>query len=190
MKIAVLYGSVRTARQGIKGAKFICTQLRKRKHEVTLVDAKEHELPLLDKMYKEYKAGEAPEVLEKLASILNAAEAMIIVSGEYNHGLPPGLKNMLDHFQREFYFKTCGLATYSAGPFGGVRAGIHLRSVMGELGMVTCPTIFAMSKVGVSFDEEGNALDEAYNKRVERFLSGFEWFAEALNEQRKNGLPY
>jgi len=52
--IAVIYGSVRTSRQGIKGARFLVKKLEERGHNVTLIDPMEYKLPLLDKMYKEY----------------------------------------------------------------------------------------------------------------------------------------
>ncbi len=54
MKIAVIYGSNRSDRQGIKAAKFVVNQLEKRNLHVTLIDTKEYELPFLDLMHKEY----------------------------------------------------------------------------------------------------------------------------------------
>jgi len=81
----VLYGSVREARQGIKAARFVVDQLARRGHATTLVDPLEKRLPLLDRMFKEYKKGEAPAVLEALAKTYRAADGFVIVSGEYNH---------------------------------------------------------------------------------------------------------
>ncbi len=49
---------------------------------------------------------------------------------------------------------------------------------------------FPMSKVNKSFDTEGKALDEFYEKRVGRFLDELEWYAEALKVQREKGAPY
>src|SRR5687768_12045752 len=98
LKIVVIYGSVRSGRRGIKAARFVERQLSERGHEVTLVDPLEHPLPLLDKMYKEYPKGSAPENLERLATLYRAADAFVIVTGEYNHSVPPALSNLLDHF--------------------------------------------------------------------------------------------
>ena len=64
LNIAVFYGSVRSARQGIKAARFIVSQCRERGHDVTLIDPLQYPLPLLDKMYKEYAPHEAPRVLQ------------------------------------------------------------------------------------------------------------------------------
>ncbi|MGH8587944.1 MAG: NADPH-dependent FMN reductase, partial [Gammaproteobacteria bacterium] len=85
LNLLVLYGSVRSTRQGIKAARFVANQCRERGHEVFLVDPLELRLPLLDKMYKEYPPGGAPESLERLAERVKAADAYVIVSGEYNH---------------------------------------------------------------------------------------------------------
>ena len=103
LRFAVLFGSVRSDRQGIRAARFVTEQLRRRGHEPTLVDAVECRLPLLDRMYKEYPKGEAPAVLERLAALYRAVDGFVIVAGEYNHGVQPGLKNLLDHFLEEYF---------------------------------------------------------------------------------------
>lgn len=190
IRTAVIYGSVRTARKGIKAARFVVAKLRERGHEVTFIDAKDYDLPLLDRMYKEYDKGTAPDDMEAIARILAAADAVVLVSGEYNHGVPPALKNLIDHFQGEFFWKPAGIVTYSGGPFGGSRVGVHLRAVLGELGMVTMPSEFAVSRVGKSFDDDGNALDDAYHRRIQKFLDELDWYARALKGPRDAGTPY
>lgn len=185
MKVAIIYGSVRTERQGIKVVRFLETQLEARGHKVSIVDQKENALPDLDKMYKEYN-GTAPEAMERIAGVLRDADSFIIVSAEYNHGIPGTLKNTLDTFQKEFYYKMSGIVTYSAGPFGGVRVAMPLRSVLAELGMPAIPTAFPISRVQDSFDDDGNAIDKAYERRIGKFLDEFEWYASAVNEKRLN----
>ncbi len=54
MRIAILYGSVRSDRQGIKAARFIQNKLTKRSHSAQIIDPKELPLQFLDKMCKEY----------------------------------------------------------------------------------------------------------------------------------------
>ncbi|MAG91200.1 NADPH-dependent FMN reductase [Candidatus Woesearchaeota archaeon] len=184
LNIAVIYGSVRTGRQGIKAAKFVAKKLEERGHKVALVDPLQYKLPFLDKMYKEFEKGKAPEMMEKLAQILENADGFIVVSAEYNHSLPAVLKNLLDHYQSEYFFKPSGIVTYSAGPFGGVRVAVHLRAIMGELGSVSIPSMFPISKVHDSFDDDGNPKDEAYNRRIVKFLDEFEWYGCALKIAR------
>ena len=96
--ICIFYGSVRSSRQGIRAARYIRTELNKRGHDTTLIDPMETSLPLLDKMYKEYPEGEAPANMEKIAAALREADGILIVTAEYNHSLPPALKNLLDQY--------------------------------------------------------------------------------------------
>ena len=190
MNIAVLYGSNRSARQGIKAAKFIVNKLKLRGHNPVLVDSKEFELPFLDKMHKEYEAGTAPDLMEKAHKILEKADGFVIVSAEYNHSIPAALKNLLDHFQREYYFKPSAILSYSYGPFGGVRVAVHLRAVLAELGMPSIPILFPVSGIRDAFNEAGEATDTKYDKRVVRFIDEFEWYLKAFKSQRKDGTPY
>jgi NAD(P)H-dependent FMN reductase len=84
--------------------------------------------PLLDKMYKEYPKGEAPEQLEAVADFIRQADGFLVISGEYNHGIPPALKNMLGHYLEEWFWRPSAIACYSAGAFGGVRAAMQVRA--------------------------------------------------------------
>jgi NAD(P)H-dependent FMN reductase len=187
---AVLYGSVREARQGIKAVRFISDQLARRGHATTFVDPLEKQLPLLDRMFKEYKKGAAPAVLEALAKTYRAADGFVIVSGEYNHGIPPALKNLLDHFLEEYFFRPSAIVCYSAGAFGGVRAAMQLRMTLGELGMPSIPSIFPIPHVQDAFDDNGRAKQPVFEQRIGRFLDEFEWYAEALRRGRETGTPY
>ena len=189
LKTAVVYGSVRGARQGIRAARFIVRKLEARGHEVAFIDPLEKQLPLLDRMYKEFGPGEAPQAMEAVAAALREADGFIIVSGEYNHSIPPALKNLLDHFQKDYHYKPSGIVTYSAGPFAGLRGLANLRAILGELGTPSIPTVFPVSQVQKAFDEHGAALDAAYDERVVRFLDEFEWYSRALRAQRAIGPP-
>ena len=189
LHIAVIYGSVRAKRQGIKAAKFVIKKLEERNHEVKLIDPLEFKLPLLYKRYKEYEDGKAPENLEKLAAILKKADAYVIVSGEYNHSIPPALTNLIDHFLEEYFFKPSGIVTYSGGTFGGVRAAMQLRALLAEVGMSSIPSTCPISKVQ-EFADDGTPKDEKYNERIKKFLDELEWHAHALKAAREKGKPY
>jgi NAD(P)H-dependent FMN reductase len=186
LNIAVIYGSARRGRQGIKAARFVVRKLEERGHAVTLVDSREHDLPMLDLMYKEYEPGQAPEAMQAVGEILAAADGFIIVSAEYNHSIPAALKNLLDHYQREYLYKPSGIVTYSAGPFGGVRALVNLRAILAELGTPSIPSAFPISQIHKAFDDDGNSLDTPYDKRAIKFLDEFEWYANALRHAREH----
>jgi NAD(P)H-dependent FMN reductase len=190
LDILVFYGSVRSARQGIKAARFVVNQCRGRGHEVDLVDPMVERLPLLDRMYKEYESGHAPEVLERLAGRIRAADAFIVVSGEYNHSIPPALSNLLDHFLEEYFWRPSAIVCYSAGAYGGVRAAMQLRAMLAELGMPSIPSIFPVPKVQDTFDDDGTPRDPEYPRRIGRFLDELEWYARALQAARQGGMPY
>lgn len=187
MHYAILYGSTRSARKGIHVANFVVNQLKARGHDVTLLDARELNLPFLDKMYKEFD-GDAPAAMQRAHEVLQNADGLVVVGGEWNHGIPAGLKNLLDHFQLEYAGKPAGIVTYSAGPFGGVRAASHYRVVLGELGMVTPSTMFAVSGV---YKFESADIGDDWTRRSEKFLNELEWYTDALKSKRdKDGNPY
>jgi NAD(P)H-dependent FMN reductase len=190
LDLLVIYGSVRRDRRGIRAARFIRGQCAARGHRATLIDPVEVQLPMLDRMYKEYAPGQAPEAMERLAGQIKAADAFIIVSGEYNHSIPPALSNLLDHYLEEYFWRPSAIVCYSAGGFGGVRAAMQLRALLCELGTPTIPSLLPVPKVQDAFDDEGNPHDEAWNGRAGRFLDELEWYANALKKAREVGVPY
>jgi NAD(P)H-dependent FMN reductase len=184
LKLVVIYGSGRSERQGIRAARFVVNECRARGHEVTLVDPLEYSLPLLDKMYKEYPKGEAPETLQRIADLIVPADGIIVVSGEYNHSIPPALSNLLDHFLEEWFWKPSAIVCYSAGSFGGVRAALQLRMMLGELGMPSIPSILPVPKVRQAFDEDGTPSESRTRDRATKFLDELEWYGYALRAAR------
>lgn len=190
LETLIIYGSVRRDRQGIRAARFVLEACRARGHHVSLVDPLEEQLPLLDRMYKEFPAGQAPEALERLAKRIKAADAFIVVSGEYNHSVPPALSNLLDHFLEEYFWRPSAIVCYSAGAFGGVRAAMQLRAMLCELGTPSIPSLLPVPRVQDAFDEEGRPHDESWKRRADRFLSELEWYANALRAAREGGVPY
>src|SRR5271156_2849253 len=155
LNILVILGSVRSDRIGIRPARYLCQACTSRGHETTLVDPLEYHLPLLDRTYKEHPAGQAPEVLERLARLVRAADAVVVVAGEYNHSIQPALSNLLDHFLEEWFWRPAAIACYSASQYGGVRAAMQLRALLPEIGMSSIPSILALPKAQDLFDEEG-----------------------------------
>lgn len=185
--IAILFGSVRQDRAGFPAAKFIAKRVAERGYRVDLIDPLDYPLPLLDRKWKQYPEGEAPGPMQHIHEVLDAADAVIVVSAEYNHAPPPALKNMLDHYDKEFLFKPSGLVTYSAGPFGGVRAAMQLRAIMAELGAISSSTTLPIPQVGKNFDAEGNTQNELIEKGAKKFLDELIWWAEAARTQRETG---
>ena len=190
LSFAVLLGSVRRDRMGIRAAKLAMRALEARGHEAILVDPLELQLPLLDRMYKEHAAGTAPPPLEQLATLYRRVDGFVIVSGEYNHGIPPALKNLLDHFLEEYFWRPSAIVCYSAGMFGGVRAAVALRTTLAELGMPAIPSECPIPRIAAALDEDGKPQNEHVPRTLDRFLDELEWYARALQRQRRGGTPY
>ena len=122
MTILVFYGSYRSDRLGIRLADFVTQGFRARGDDVELIDAKAVGLPMLDRMYKEYPKGQAPAALETLAEKIRDADGFVFITGEYNWGMQPGLKNLTDHFLEEWFWRPAAIASYSAGRLTGAHA--------------------------------------------------------------------
>lgn len=193
-RILVFYGSYRRDRQGIRLADYCVRQLEARGAEVELIDAKALDLPMLDRMYKEYPKGEAPDALETLAGKIRAADAFLFVVGEYNWSVQPGLKNLTDHFLEEWFWRPAAIASYSAGRFGGVRAALAWRDILGEMGMVVVSSTIAVGPMKDTLDEEGEPVSDggkALEKQFPRFANDLAWWTAAAKAQRdKEAVPY
>ena len=191
-RILVLYGSYRADRMGIRLAQFIVDGFRARGIDVDLIDAKAVGLPMLDRMYKEYPKGAAPEALEKLAGSIRSADGFVFVTGEYNWGIQPGLKNLTDHFLEEWFFRPAAIASYSAGRFAGVRAATAWHGTLSEMGMVVVSTTIAVGPIAQTLSAEGKPIGEggkALERTFPRFADDFVWWVEAAKEQRKRKQP-
>jgi len=187
-KIALIVGSVRNDRQGIKVARWLEQKLKDRNHVVFFIDPVELDLPLLDRMYKEMTNPISK--LKELRTMIKDADGYLPVTPEYNHSTSSALKNTLDIFLEEYFFKPSAIVSYSAGGFGGITAAQQLRIIFAELGAPSISSSFSISRVQDVFDDNGKLLDENYEKRVSRFLVEFEWYIEAFKKQREKGTPY
>src|SRR5918912_772470 len=188
-KIALIVGSVRRDRQGIKVARWMEEKLKDRNHVVFFIDPLELNVPLLDRMYKEMESP--AEKLRDLRVKIKDAEGYLAVTPEYNHSTSAAMKNTLDYFLEEYYFKPSAIVSYSPGGFGGINAAQQMRLIFAELGAPAIPSSFPISNVHEVFDESGKLIDTRYEKRVIRFLDEFEWYIEALKNQRETkSTPY
>lgn len=190
LTISIIYGSVRSERQGIKAARYLEGKLNERGIKVNFIDSLEYQLPLLDKMYKEYASGTAPEQMETLSKHFKSSDGFLVVTGEYNHSIPPALKNLLDHFQKEYYFKPSAIASYSAGSFGGVRSAVHLRVILGELGMPAISSMLPFPVIGNLFDENLIPQNKHTEPSTNKFIEELVWYMKAFKNQRLQGTPY
>ena len=190
--ILVFYGSYRSDRMGIRLADFIVKGLRARGANVDFIDAKAVGLPMLDRMYKEYPKGQAPEALETLADKIRAADAFVFVTGEYNWGVQPGLKNLTDHFLEEWFWRPAAIASYSAGRFSGVRSGTAWHSILSEMGMVVVSSTLAVGPISQTLDVQGEPTGDAgasLKRAFPRWADDLAWWTNAARAQRAVQAP-
>lgn len=191
-RILIFYGSYRSDRQGIRLANHLVDAFAARGASPALIDAKALDLPILDRMYKEYPKGAVPVVLEALAETIRTADAFVFVAGEYNWGVQPGLKNLTDHFLEEWFWRPAAIASYSAGRFAGARAGLSWHGILSEMGMVVVSSTLAVGSVGQAFDAAGQPAGEggaALARAFPRFADDLAWWTEAARAQRARSKP-
>jgi NAD(P)H-dependent FMN reductase len=191
-RLLVFYGSYRSDRKGIRLADFLVRELRARGDDVELIDAKAVGLPMLDRMYKEYPPGQAPEALETLASKIREADGFVFVTGEYNWGVQPGLKNLTDHFLEEWFWRPCAIASYSFGKLSGVRSSYAWHNTLNEMGMVVISSTLTVGPIGDTLDEQGAPIGkegETLQHRFPRFADDLAWWVEAAKAQRALKAP-
>src|SRR6516225_8024305 len=112
--IPVILGTARMGRMSLHAARLVTEELGKRDGvETDFIDIAKLPLPTND-------AGEAIKHAD-FSSKMSRADALVIVSPEYNHGYSGLLKHVLDSCLKEYIHKAVGIVGVSAGQFGGVR---------------------------------------------------------------------
>jgi NAD(P)H-dependent FMN reductase len=191
-RVLVFYGSYRADRKGIRLANFVVASLRARGASCELVDAKAVGLPILDRMYKEYPSGTAPPAMEALAAKIRAADAFVFVTGEYNWGMQPGLKNLTDHFLEEWFWRPAAIASYSGGRLSGVRSGALWHQTLSEMGMVVISSSLAVGPISQTLNPDGEPIGDAgleLQRRFPRFADDLAWWTEAAKSLRTRKAP-
>jgi len=191
-KILVFYGSYRSDRKGIRLADYLVRELAARGDEAELIDAKAVGLPMLDRMYKEYPKGQAPEALEALCAKIKAADAFVFVTGEYNWGVQPGLKNLTDHFLEEWFWRPAAIASYSFGRLAGTRSSYAWHNTLNEMGMVVVSSTLTVGGIQATLDEHAQPIGEggeALVRAFPRFADDLRWWTEAAIAQRAAKPP-
>jgi NAD(P)H-dependent FMN reductase len=192
LSFLVFYGSYRSDRAGIRLARYLLQALRARAAVAELIDASEVGLPMLDRMYKEYPKGDAPAALESLAGKIRAADGFVFVTGEYNWGPQPGLKNLTDHFLEEWFWRPAAIASYSAGRIAGARSNLIWHWILSEMGMVVISRTLMVGGITAALDETGSPVGEggaALAHAFPRFADDLDWWAEAARAQRQRTPP-
>ncbi len=195
LKYLVFLGSARDstpprpARLGLRVARRCVTQLTAAGDEVSLIDPLSFDLSGPFKPHFAYAKGAAPAALDRLADEIETADGYVMVSPEYNHAMSPALANLLNHFGSSlFSYKPSAIVTYSAGQWGGVRAGVGMRTFLSELGCLPVSAMIHMPKAQEVLDEGGGFADgvnaDHWSDYFGRSFIQLGWWAEAARRQR------
>jgi len=177
--IPVILGTTRKGRMSAHAARFMFGQLEKRPGVITqLIDIAGLTIPVDD-------AGETIKD-PRFSTAMELADAIVIVTPEYNHSFPGLLKHVLDSCLKEYIHKASGIVGVSAGVFGGARVIEHFQPVLRELGLVSIFWDVNFARVHKVFEDNGQLLDQTYVSRADKFISELVWMAKVLRYGREN----
>lgn len=191
-RILIFYGSYRRDRAGIRLADYLVAKFRERGADVELIDAMAVGLPMLDRRFKDYAAGEAPAAMAELAAKIVAADAFVFVAGEYNWGMQPGLKNLTDHYLEEWAWRPAAITSYSAGRIAGARSNHAWHATLTEMGMVVTSTTITVGSIGDALSPDAQPMGAggaALERGFGRFADDLAWWTEAALTQRERQPP-
>jgi len=178
MRIEIISGSSRTTSATRRVAVHLHNLLNQTTgHEIGLIDMKEWDLPPMQSVFT--SVDNTPEQWKALSERVFAADAFILVSPEYNGSYAPALKNLLDHYPKQ-YHKVFGIATASPGPMGGMRATQQMLLLVSALFGIASPYLLIVPGVDKKFDKSGVLLDQSFQHNVHNFTTEFLWLAESL----------
>ena len=137
--------------------------------QVTYLDLRDIPMPIYDEDL-EANEGMSENVL-KFRELMRANQGLLISSPEYNGSISGLLKNAIDWASRPdpesqpkgadcFKDKVAALMTVSPGALGGIRGLVHVRAILGNLGVIVLPEQRAISHGQQAFNEDSNLKDE------------------------------
>lgn len=150
-------------------------------HDVDIIDMKDWTIPPVQSVW--VSPEKAPVEFQPLAKRIFDADAIILVTPEYNGSYSPAMKNLLDHFPKQHH-KPFGIVTASPGAMGGMRASQQLLLLIPALFGITSPYMLIVPAVDKKFSPDGDLLDENFQNSVVNFINEFTWLAERLVSEK------
>jgi chromate reductase len=163
LKVLAFAGSLRKASYNKKLVRVAARFAREGGAEVTELDLADYPMPLFDEDL-ETREGVHPTAM-KLKTLFRAHDAFLIASPEYNSSLSAALKNLIDWLSRPvagepalacFKGKTAALFSASPGALGGLRGLVHLRAILGNIGVLLLADQLAVGKADEAFTPDGS----------------------------------
>jgi NAD(P)H-dependent FMN reductase len=185
LRLAVIVGSVREGRFGIKVAKWFAGQAAQRADvTVDVVDLAEVSLPMAMPAFGGAPSPEAARSLAGLTPRLAAADAFAVVTPEYNHSFPASLKNAVDWHNKEWHAKPVGFVSYG-GLSGGLRAVEQLRVVFAEVHAVSIRDTVSFHNAWSELDDQDASVGPAGATAAAKvMLDQLTWWGMALRDAK------
>lgn len=141
--LGLVIASVREGRVGASIAQWMFDVCKSEgSFETTVIDLKTVGLPLLSEPeHPRLKKYTQPTTVA-WSELVSRMDAFVIVTPEYNHGVPPALVNALDHLYVEWNYKPAGFVSYG-GVSAGTRSVAMAKTILNTLKMV--PIVEAVS---------------------------------------------
>ncbi len=174
-RILAFAGSTRTDSYNKKLIKIAVEGARAAGAEVTLIDLRDYPMPLYDGDL-ETKEGIPPHG-KRLKELMKSHQGFLLSCPEYNSSITGVLKNAIDWASREepgetplacFKGKTAALMSASPGGLGGLRGLVHVRSILGNIGVLVLPDQVAVSKAHEAFQPDGSLKDSKQQAAIEK----------------------
>ena len=182
MKIEIITGSPRKSSVTFRIALYLQRFLTENtSHEVGIIDSKKWNLPPLQSVFSSVET--TPDEWKPLSERMFSADAFILVSPEYNGSYSTIMKNILDHYPKQ-YHKPFGIVTGSTGSMGGIRAAQQIQLLVVALFGIGSPYMLIVPHVEKKFDSQGKLIDESFYNNTHNFISEFLWLAESLVESK------
>jgi NAD(P)H-dependent FMN reductase len=181
MRIEIISGSPRQRSVTRRVAHHLQQQLQNKGHDIGLIDVRDWQLPPVQSVFTSVE--NTPDEFKPLAKRMFSADAFVLLSPEYNGSYSPSMKNLLDHFPKQ-YHKPFGVATASPGAMGGIRAAHQMLLLVIALFGIASPYMLIVPAVDKKFDEAGNLLDKSFESSIHNFVTEYLWLAESLVQHR------
>ncbi len=187
LNYTIISGSIRQNRNSHRVSLHLMERINGEPNsKAELIDLAVANLPVMTDLWD--KHPEHTEVYTKLADTLKNSDAFIWVSPEYNGSYTPALKNFIDHFPKQaFYRKPVGVVSVSAGPLGGIRGAMNMQELALAVQAYALPQMLLVPQVTDKFDAVGMITDETINKQLNLFVAELIWLSEAVKKKVISG---
>lgn len=188
LKLHVVIASTRPGRVGPTIAQwFHESAVSHGKFEVELVDLADQHLPLMDEPAHPRLQKYEHAHTKAWSAKVEAADAFVFVTPEYNYSAPPSLINALDYLYREWNYKPAGFVSYG-GVSGGIRAVQMIKQIVTTLKMVPLVEAVPIPFFSKHIDDTGLFVaNELHQKSAADMLDELLKWAEALKPMRTPG---